>query len=441
VNVLSGTNVIVAGAGLSGLTAARSLERAGADVAVVDARPRVGGRVWTLREGFARGQHAEAGGDLIEADHAAVRQLADELGLSTTRILRKGFAYYGVNGDGLPSVQPLETTLSAIYGPLAGLVHDYQIGERRWDGAIARRLGRVSVAEWLTARGEDRHLLQRFRGLRGLFLADPEDLSLLALVDFLADERHGPGSMMRIEGGNDRLATAMAESLRHPPELETVLRRVRQEKSAVTVTLETRGVRAERRVDFLVAAIPASTLRDVPFEPHLPVAQQEAIAKLRYGRATRVLAQFARRFWHKPSRPRAYGSDQPIGAVWDGNEEQPGRPGILSLLAGGAASPALQEILGCEGIPGVVRRLEWLGEPSPLLTSRTVVWEADRWSCGGYAYFDRSFDPSWRDELALPSGRVVFAGEHTSLRWQGYMKGAVESGLRAAAEILHLQKA
>jgi len=77
----------------------------------------------------------------------------------------------------------------------------------------------------------------------------------------------------------------------------------------------------------------------------------------------------------------------------------------------------------------------WLGRPSKLVAAQTVVWEEDRWARGGYAYFDPSFDPLWRAWLARPTGRIVFAGEHTSIKWQGYMNGAVESGLRAAAEV------
>jgi monoamine oxidase len=83
----------------------------------------------------------------------------------------------------------------------------------------------------------------------------------------------------------------------------------------------------------------------------------------------------------------------------------------------------------------VVAELAWLGRPSRVLASRTVTWERDRWAQGGYAYFDTSFPPFLRDALARPAGRIVFAGEHTSQRWQGYMNGAIESGLRAAAEI------
>ncbi len=66
---------------------------------------------------------------------------------------------------------------------------------------------------------------------------------------------------------------------------------------------------------------------------------------------------------------------------------------------------------------------------------RQFRWEADPWARGGYAVFDSTFDPSLRGWLAQPCGRLFFAGEHTSIAWQGYMNGAVESGRRAAAEV------
>ena len=74
--LLSGRSVVVAGAGLAGLTAAVELQKSGAQVTVLEARDRIGGRVWTVRNGFAEGQHAEAGGDLIDTDHEAIRRLA-----------------------------------------------------------------------------------------------------------------------------------------------------------------------------------------------------------------------------------------------------------------------------------------------------------------------------------------------------------------------------
>jgi len=436
---LGGVRVIVGGAGFAGLSAAYALEQKGADVTVIEARDRVGGRVWTIRDTFDAGQHAEAGADMIESDQQAMLDLAGELGLTTSRILRRGFGYYGTNRQGRLSLQPLSTTFASLGALLWPLMRDYQLAEKRWDGAIAARLSKESVAHWLSRVDGDPWLLKRVRALRGLFLADPEDLSLLALVDFFADQDSvGPDRMTRLTQGNDALATSIAQRLRHPPTLGAVLRRVRQNDDGVIATIEEHGRVADRRAEFLVSSLPATTLRAVAFEPALPPIQQEAIARLRYGSAARALLQFSRRFWRKTGRPLAFGSDQATGAVWDGNEQQRGPAGILSLLAGGGASRGLQEIVQTQGPAGIVNRLAWLGRPTTLLSARTIVWEDDSWARGGYAYFDPTFDPRLRDALAHPAGRIVFAGEHTSIRWQGYMNGAIESGQRAAAEVLAL---
>lgn len=432
---LANLHVLVAGAGLAGLTAARALESRGATVTVVEARDRVGGRVWTLRDGFRFRQHVEAGADLIDSEQVALVALIRELGLETTPILRRGFGYYGTDRRGRLAIQPAERGFNSVMAELGELIREYQLAEHRWDGAIAARLARQSVAGWLRDIGADRWLLSRFRGFRGLFLADPEDLSLLALVDFFADGGFGEGKTLRVKGGNDRIATSLAGNLRTPVALRTVLRRVHQQGDRVVVSVERSSGLATLDADFVVSALPATTLREVVFDPALPAEQQDAITRLRYGLATRLVVQCSRRFWRKRGRPDLFGSDQPTGAVWDGNEEQRGRPGILSFLAGGGASREIQALVHAGGVAAVVARLGWLGRPAETLASSMVVWEDQPWSRGGYAYFDPSFNPRWRDSLARPHGRVVFAGEHTSRRWQGYMSGAIESGQRAAAEI------
>jgi monoamine oxidase len=301
---------------------------------------------------------------------------------------------------------------------------------------VAHAVGRLSVAEWMERVEADRGLRAAMRGLRGFFLADPEDLSLLALVDqFASGDAPGEGRMYRFAGGNDRFPRALADRLRTPVRLRSPVVRIVQHRAGVRVTLDQAAARAELEADYVVLAVPASTARDIEFEPRLPDRQQRAIASLRYGPATRVLLQFARRFWRKRGRPNAFGSDQPFGAVWDGNEDQRGRAGILTLLAGGRASESVRSILASDGWSGLVDRLRWLGAPSELLGSLTVTWEDDPWSRGGYAVFDPAFDPALRPWLSRAAGRIVFAGEHTSERWQGYMNGAVESGRRAAAEV------
>jgi monoamine oxidase len=238
--------------------------------------------------------------------------------------------------------------------------------------------------------------------------------------------------MFRIADGNDRLATGMRRQLRGTVTLNAVLRRVVQEGASIRLTVD-EGLQREMTADYAVLALPASTLRDVHFEPALHPEQARAFSSLRYGPATRVLLQFSTRFWRRPSRPSAYGTDQPTGAVWDGNEHQASRPGILTLLAGGRAASEIRALLD-DGLSELVRRLEWLGAPSALLHHRVIGWDLDPWARGGYAFFDPAFDPQLRGWLMRPSGRIVFAGEHTSERWQGYMNGALESGKRAAAE-------
>jgi monoamine oxidase len=237
-------------------------------------------------------------------------------------------------------------------------------------------------------------------------------------------------------GGNDRLATGLAGMMREPVHQETTVLAVAQSRDRVRVTVSgSEGVQTQIAADFLVLALPATTLWRIAFTPPLPALQREAIQNLHYGRATKTLLQFDRRFWQRRGR-RAYGTDLPIGAFWDGNEEQRGRAGILALLAGGSASMEIGRLMTKRGVEGLARALKWLGATqASVLASRVVRWQEDPWVQGGYAFFHCGYDPELRAWLARPHGRVVFAGEHTSLRWQGYMNGAVESGLRAAAEV------
>lgn len=425
----------MAGAGLAGLAAARSLEGRGASVIVLDARNRVGGRVWTIRKGFKHGQHAEAGADMIDADQTALRAFVQDLGLRLSPVLKAGFGFCGTDRQGRICVQSAARGFASLAQPLAEYIHQYKLSEERWDSAMAQRMGRTSVAQWLASIKADAWLQSRMRGLRGFFLADPEHLSLLALVDFMATSGFSQAGAFRVRDGNDRIATAAAQSLAQSVQLRTILRRVREGARGLIATVDGESGRHEIEADFLVSAMPGSVVSDVQWDVPVPDVQRDAFARLRYGAATRLLVQCARRFWRKAGRPRAFGSDQPTGAVWDANEQQPGPAGILSFLSGGSGSAEFQRMLSTEPMDSIVKRVECLGRPARVLHAFTYTWENDPWVRGGYAAFDPSFDPRLREWLARPTGRVVFAGEHTSNRWQGYMNGAVESGQRAAYEI------
>jgi monoamine oxidase len=337
---LSGKSVIIAGGGLAGLTAARALEARGAAVTVVEARNRVGGRVWTLRNQFAGGQHAEAGADLIEEEQEHVLALARELGLKPVRILRDSFGFYGPDGRGRRRIHSGPAGMAQIGKLVAPAVKDFKLADERWDSAIGARYGRLSVADWLENVKAPRSIRDGVRGFRGFFLADPEDLSMLPMLEQFAESGPpGQGCIYRIPQGNDRLATTIVKRMKGAVLLGTMVRRVVQHDERVTVTIQGLGEpHTELSADLFVCALPASTARGVLFEPALPEAQHDAIKHLRYGCATRLLLQFDRRFWKKRGRPIAFGTDLPTGAVWDGNEHQRGTHGILSFLAGGNAS-------------------------------------------------------------------------------------------------------
>jgi monoamine oxidase len=435
---LQGVSVLVAGAGFAGLAAAHDLRAMGADVTVIEARDRVGGRVWTMRDGFAGAQHAEAGGDLIDEAQHEIRTLAGTLGLTLSKILRGGFSYVRPDAAGRPHL--VERGSSRGWARLAEalepITRRYGLAEQRWDSPIAADIAKRSVAHWLDDIDADGELRTTALGLRGFFLADPEELSLIALVDqFASSDPPAQASMYRIDGGNDRLATALAAPLGDRLHLGTELVAVSHRGRGVRASIRTGRAVSTITTDYLLLTLPAAVLRRIPITPALPPQQHDAIARLKYGHATKTLLQFADRFWRAPGRPRAFGSPLAFGAAWEGNEEQRGRSGILTLLAGGGASNATQAIVAKSGIPGLVRELDWLGAPGELTAARQIVWESDPWSRGGYAYFDPSFDPALRPWLARPFGRLFFAGEHTSIRWQGYMNGAIESGRRAAEEI------
>ncbi|MBA2251163.1 MAG: FAD-dependent oxidoreductase, partial [Nitrospirales bacterium] len=197
--VLRGTSVIVAGAGLAGLAAAVDLVNAGAQVTVVEARDRVGGRVWTLRDGWRNGQHAEAGADLIDEGQEEMQRLAVRLGLELVPILEGGFGFVMQGEDGPPRMSggPGSVGWRTLRERLEPRIREYRLVDRRWDSLVAQDMARTSVAEWLDEVKADAKMRALARGLRGFFLADPADLSLLVLVDQLAADVPGAGRMYR----------------------------------------------------------------------------------------------------------------------------------------------------------------------------------------------------------------------------------------------------
>jgi monoamine oxidase len=435
---LKGRRIIVVGGGLAGLVAARDLIARGAAVQLLEARERLGGRVWTVYDKEFADVPLEMGGEFIDGEHASIRALCHELRLTLQPVLREGFGLaLDVNGR-VQLFKGQRTIWSQFKQALSREVEAHRIDGCDWDTTTAQAIARHSARTLLTARGASREVLAMAEGLRGFFLADSDQLSALVAVE-LAMQPTDPGhvTLARIKGGNDRLVQALAKQQGLKIALKAIVTKIEQDDHGVRVHVVDGSKKgAIVSGDYLVLSTPAPIARALEFSPAVPATLRKAWQALESGPATKAHVRFDKGWWRKKGRPRAWGSNLDTGAIW---ETSGTGPAGLTLLAGGRASRALRELLEDGGPQRVVRRLSWLGEPGDARDFRSITWELDRFAKGGYAVFGTDFKPEWRAELSRAFGRVVFAGDHTSRKWQGYMNGAVESGQRAAREIEMMQ--
>jgi monoamine oxidase len=425
---------------MSGLVAARRLAARGADVQVFEARDRLGGRVHTIRGGDFGRVHVEAGGELIEDGHDRVRGLARELGLRLVPILRAGFGTAIRYGRRLHVASAQTTGWRDVQRLLAPLVDLHRKHQRDWHGSVASAIARHSLADSLRRTGASPRTMAFAQALRGFFVADPSELSALVAVDQLIAGNPGGTRMCRIVGGADRLVEGLARKARFAIRLRHVLRRVSHDAVAVRVTVEDRhGDLSELTADYVVLTLPPPLVLDLEHAVPLPERVRHALGTMTMGHGTKTLLRFARPWWRRRARPRAFGTNLPVGAIWESAEEQDDAA-ALTLFAGGSASAEMQAINATTGAGGLLAQLRWLGRPEPVLAHAEVTWEHDPWARGAYAVFTTRFDPHDRELLGRAIGRVLLAGEHTSLAAQGYIEGAIESGERVASEIESLAR-
>ncbi|HWI17480.1 MAG TPA: NAD(P)/FAD-dependent oxidoreductase [Vicinamibacterales bacterium] len=431
---LKGRRVVVIGGGLAGLVAARDLAKRGADVHVLEARKRLGGRVWTITDKEFSDTPLEMGGEFIDGEHAEIRALCHELRLTLTPVLKHGFGL-ALDANGRVQVFNGQRQIwSDFKAALAQEAAALQSAGCDWNSTVAQLIARHSLQSVLQARGASREVLALGQALRGFFLADADQLSALIGVE-LSLQENAPGhvTVSRIKGGNDRLVQALAKQKGVKISLESVVTRIEHDDKEVRVVVADGSKRgAVIKGDYLVLAIPATVARSLDISPAPPASLRRAWQALLPGPATKAHVRFDKGWWRKPGRPRAWGTNLDSGALW---EHSGTGPACLTMLAGGRASIELRSLLEESGPQRVIRRLSWLGEPEDARDFRSISWELDPFARGGYAAFGTDFRPEWRSEMSRSIGRVTFAGDHTSRKWQGYMNGAVESGQRAARDI------
>lgn len=422
--------ILIAGAGLAGLSAAHELVQSGHQVTVIDARDRPGGRVLTLRDSFADGQYAEAGAETFGETHNFVQHYVQALNLETIPAWSYGKLTSLVLRNGQRSRPTSELSRRYIEPAVKEIGDPLASG---WPSAeVLRKFDRVSMAEMLHNRGASAGEI----ALLQVIYSDSWDNGTApdSALCLLRDEAIArKGASFRIRGGNDQLPKALAQSLGARVHYRTTLERIHQNKKHVIVTVNTSGRRGQISADYLICAIPFTVLRSIEVSPPFSEGKQRAIRELTYNSVTRVYAQSPTRSWIAEGLSGYAATDLPIGTVWDCTEGQPGARGILECYTSGERARRLASVSEPQRVRTVVENLEKVFPGVDHERTVSVAWDADPLAKGAFAWFKRDQMATLLPHIARPEGRVFFAGEHTS-PWFGWMQGALESGNRAARE-------
>ncbi|HYR08718.1 MAG TPA: FAD-dependent oxidoreductase [Longimicrobium sp.] len=443
--------VVVAGAGLAGLSAAYELHRAGHDVQVLEARRRCGGRVHTLREPFREGQYAEAGAVYVLDTHAATLHYARRFGVallpSAQTVTSPAYHVGGLllRGGARGRVRwPLELPPGERVSSVAELRARYldplldQAGDPRhpnWPDARALALDGVSLAECLRRRGASSETLQV---LRLEYLEEwgdgAESYSALSLLRDLALNRASERAWV-IEGGTDRLVAGFVKRL-PAVRMGAPVVRVEHDAGGVRVVCRTDAGPQTFDADHLVLAIPYSVLRTVEIRPALSPPKLHVVRTLAHTSVTRIYVQFSSRPWERLDLPPSIPTDLPIMLARDASRVQKGPAGILEAFVTGPqarAAAALPDAAAADLARRELNRV-YPAEGGLPIASVRVAWDGDPWARGDYAWFRPGQLTSMLPHLAAAEGRLHFAGDQTSAL-PGWMQGALESGVRTAREI------
>ena len=442
--------VVVIGAGLAGLAAALDLHRADWRVIVLEARHRVGGRVWTIRAGFVEGQHAEGGGEYIDERHPRMLGLAREFGLSVDQVQadwtarEEWVALEGRSGaERDPAVWGLDLAEAneRIWEALAALAARVPDPARPLTAPNAAELDRQTAADWLTSLDAPYYARLHFESrIRAEYTVEAQRFSLLDLARNAALYYHDPRawhSSYRIRGGNDLLPRAMAAAL--PPSavrLNAPVVRVSALADRVDVTYRTASGFETVSGSYAVLAIPLTTARRIDFDPPLPPAHHNMVHRLSYGAVTKVLIQYRNRWWRARNWNAHLMNDAPLACTWEPTGEQAGERGILTVYTGGDPGTALAQMSDADRITAVIAGVEHLfpGTKDLVEQVETIAWPNEPYTLGAYAAFAPGDLTHYWEPLFTSAGRLYFAGEHAAV-FQGYMEGAVESGQRAASQL------
>jgi monoamine oxidase len=456
--------VVIVGGGLAGTTCAYRLWQAGVPFTICEANSAFGGRTWTLRHFFEQGQYVEHGGEFISSEHAALRRLAAELGLTLVN-QRAGSPkgseeIYWVRGEKYTVAQMLKD-YATVYPALAAAAkaapfptlynHYTQAGYeldnmsvRQWieknvAGGLQSKIGWLLDLDATTENGGESSVQSAL-----------ELIYMLAYMPALTSKNQfylvGTDELYGVAGGNDQIVGQMISRVPgasvRPNMALTALRKRTDGSYLLTFTSALQTV--ELPADHVLLAIPFTTLRHVDLsQADFSPLKMTAINRLPLGTNTKLHAQFRSRPWYKLGYNGYTYSDTDFQQTWEVTRRQAGGAGILTSYYGGnwgasftapSFAPAnsayvSQFLKGLELLyPGCAAA--WNGK------AYMDYWTGDPWHHGSYSYGAVGQYTQFIGIERVPQGNVHFAGEHVSIDFSGFMNGAVQTGEAAALAIL-----
>jgi monoamine oxidase len=443
-------DVVIVGAGLAGLSAARAIRRAGHSVVVLEARDRVGGR--TLNHRIGGGEVVEVGGQWVGPTQNKVLALIDELGLETFDTFVDGKSVYYRNGskseyEGIippvsgPVLVEILTTINDLNAIAATVPVDAPQNAPQAEELDSQTL--KTYLDGLALSPEARDVVEL--GISSVFAVEPRDASLLFVALYIAMagadfnnliNTTGGAQEKRIVGGSQRISLKMAKQLGKAVRLKSAVRSISRAGKGMQVKTSS-DVWVAKRV---IVAVPPALMGGIRFQPGLPPNRAQFDQRVPMGSVIKCMTTYDAPFWRDQGLNGMTTSDRgPVRLTYD-NSPPDGSPGVLLGFIEGQDARDLAEASEDDRRAAVVDCfVRYFGAEAESRMTGYVEksWAADPWSRGCYGGITApGVLVGYPDVIRKPVGRIHWAGTESATEWGGYMDGAIGSGLRAADEVL-----